>query len=79
MNFSQALECVKNGMKISRSGWNGKEQYIEIGFECGYRNFDGVYIAANSQCLVFHGTSGCQVGWCASQGDMLASDWIARW
>lgn len=26
--------------------------------------------------LVFHGTSGVQVGWLASQADMLAEDWV---
>lgn len=28
MNFSQALESLNNGSKVSRSGWNGKSQFV---------------------------------------------------
>ena len=30
MNFGQALEEMKNGKKVARQGWNGKNQYIEL-------------------------------------------------
>jgi len=28
MNFGQAIEAMKNGQKVSRSGWNGKNMFI---------------------------------------------------
>lgn len=28
LNFGQALEALKAGKKVSRSGWNGKEMFI---------------------------------------------------
>lgn len=28
MNFSQALEIIKTGKLLKRSGWNGKNQYV---------------------------------------------------
>lgn len=28
MNFSEALESLKNGWRVSRSGWNGKGQFV---------------------------------------------------
>ena len=28
MNFGSALEALKGGMKVSRSGWNGKGMYV---------------------------------------------------
>ena len=30
MNFGLALEKLKKGNKVKRSGWNGKDQYIEL-------------------------------------------------
>jgi hypothetical protein len=28
MTFSQAIECLKNGMRVARIGWNGKGMFI---------------------------------------------------
>ncbi|MED1407680.1 DUF2829 domain-containing protein, partial [Bacillus mycoides] len=28
MNFGQAIEAVKNGEKIARRGWNGKNMFV---------------------------------------------------
>ena len=28
MNFSQALDLLKEGKKLKRSGWNASDQYI---------------------------------------------------
>ena len=30
MNFGQALECLKNGEKVCRKGWNGKGMWIVL-------------------------------------------------
>lgn len=81
MNFSDALNEVKNGKKISRLGWNGKNQYVELASHICYRNSDGLYINVEhdnigNKALVFVGTSGSQMGWLASQSDMLADDWV---
>ena len=79
--FSEAIEAVKKGAKISRAGWNGKEQYIELATRISYVNSRGELINAvhddiGNNALAFVGTSGVQVGWLASQADMLAEDWI---
>lgn len=29
-----------------------------------------------NKAIAFHGTSGVQIGWLASQADMLPEDWI---
>ena len=44
MNFSEALEKVKNGAKAAREGWNGKEQYIELAKCISYVNSEGKII-----------------------------------
>ena len=80
MNFGLALEAAKMGKKIARTGWNGKGQYVEIGTDFAYRTLDdnGVLVAhedIGTNALVFVGTRGRQVGWLASQADMLADDW----
>ncbi len=28
MNFSEALQSLKNGFRVSREGWNGKGQFV---------------------------------------------------
>ena len=80
MNFGLALEAAKMGQHIARRGWNGEGQYVELGRRLIYAAHDGYSVEAQhedigSQALVFVGTRGCQVGWLASQADMLADDW----
>lgn len=80
MSFGLAIEAAKMGKKIARSGWNGKSQYVELATCISYKNADGCEINAEHQsignkALAFVGTSGVQMGWLASQADMLADDW----
>ena len=81
MNFGLALEAAKRGKRIARAGWNGKGQWVELGLNFYYREVYGEVNTAyhediGSQALVFCGTRGRQVGWLASQSDMLAEDWM---
>ena len=80
MDFGKAIEAVKAGKRVSRAGWNGKGQYIELATCVSYNNAAGEIINVNHQALgnnaiAFVGTSGVQLGWLASQADMLAEDW----
>ena len=80
MSFGLAIEAAKKGKKIQRAGWNGKNQYVELATRIGYVNADGVYMnvehkAIGNKAFAFVGTSGVQLGWLASQADMLADDW----
>lgn len=81
MNFGQAIEALKQGKKVARAGWNGKNQYVELATSISYKNANGEIInceheAIGNNALAFVGTSGVQMGWLASQADMLAEDWI---
>ncbi len=83
MKFGEAIEEAKEGRRISREGWNGKEQYVELATNISYINAKGEIInvehdAIGNQALAFVGTSGVQLGWLASQADMLADDWVVR-
>jgi hypothetical protein len=80
MTFGLAIEAAKKGHKISRAGWNGKSQYIELASAISYKNPAGEEIntdhaAIGNKAFAFCGTSGVQMGWLASQADMLAEDW----
>ena len=81
MNFGKAIEAIKEGKKVAREGWNGKSQYIELATNISYVNAEGEVIncehnAIGNKAIAFVGTSGVQMGWLASQADMLAEDWI---
>ena len=81
MSFGLAIEAAKMGKKIARAGWNGKNQYVELGHDFSYTAPGDIpvrpvqHLDIDSQALVFVGTRGRQVGWLASQADMLADDW----
>ena len=80
LDFGKAIQLLKKGKKLQRSGWNGKNQYIELATNISYRNANGEIINVNheamgNKAIAFVGTSGVQLGWLASQADMLAEDW----
>lgn len=79
-DFGQALKYLKRGYRVARKGWNGKKQYIELASGISYQMPDGNIMnceheAIGNKAIAFVGTSGTQMGWLASQADMLAEDW----
>lgn len=75
MNFGQAIEELKNGFMVRRSGWNGKNMHIYLEDENNLfpkspmkRTYAPVICMYTAQGI--H-----QPGWLASQADMLANDW----
>lgn len=81
MPFGLAIEAIKKGKRAARRGWNGKEQYIELAENISYLNRSGEQINAEhkdsgSAAIAFVGTRGVQLGWLASQSDMLSDDWF---
>ena len=81
-SFGEAIKYLKRGMKVARKGWNGKKQYIQLATGIFYKTANGEVIInfehddIGNMAIVFVGTSGVQMGWLASQADMLADDWI---
>lgn len=78
--FGEAISNLKRGKRVQRVGWNGKNQYIELATCISYKNAKGEIInceheAIGNKAIAFVGTSGVQMGWLASQADMLAEDW----
>ena len=80
-SFGDAIKYLKRGLKVKRKGWNGKNQYIELASNISYVTADKEIVncehdAIGNQAIAFVGTSGVQMGWLASQADMLADDWV---
>lgn len=80
-SFGEAIKYLKRGMKVARKGWNGKKQYIQLATGISYKTADGDIVncehdAIGNMDIAFVGTSGVQMGWLASQADMLADDWV---
>ena len=79
--FDEAVKYLKRGFKVKRKGWNGKKQYIQLATGISYKDASGDVIncehdAIGNMAIAFVGTSGVQMGWLASQADMLAEDWV---
>lgn len=79
--FGDAIKYMKRGLKVKRAGWNGKDQHIELASCISYLSPDGVvtncdHASIGNNAIAFVGTSGVQMGWLASQADMLAEDWM---
>lgn len=68
MDFSRALELLKQGRRLTRGNWNGKGQWIELQKPNAYSKMMKAYI-------FIHPVDGCLVPWVASQTDLLADDW----
>lgn len=80
-SFGEAIKYVKRGMKVARIGWNGKKQYIQLATGISYKTTDNEIVnceheTIGNMAIAFVGTSGVQMGWLASQADMLAEDWV---
>lgn len=62
-SFGAAIEYLKRGRKVSRAGWNGKNQYIQLASAISYKTPDGEIVncehdAIGNQAIAFVGTSG---------------------
>lgn len=75
MNFGHALELLKKGAAVSRSGWNGKGMFL---FLIGAGTITHPALEAERPALPYIAMStvnGFVVPWFASQADLLAEDW----
>ena len=89
LSFGEALTAIKNGLKVARSGWNGKGMWIALGLGAPKLSADMFWNPHSKQHAIDNGGSAdvdpyiimktasgsiC-MGWLASQADMLANDW----
>ena len=79
MNIGEAIQALKAGKLVAREGWNGKNMhlYLEDGHMMPVRG--GVYAGSkriyDPVICMFTAKGTHQLGWLASQADLLAEDW----
>jgi len=84
MNFSEALVRIRNGSRLARQGWNGKDMFLFLvpgsTFEVNRPPLLGIYPAGtqiNYQPHIDIKTAdGRIVPWVAAQSDLLGEDWV---
>lgn len=84
MNFGEAIQSLKDERWVRRSGWNGKGMHLYLE-DALYRSMPRADVKGKvtysdqgkyEPCIVmFTAQQKHQLGWLASQADMLADDW----
>lgn len=85
VNFSQALDCIKNGLCMKREGWNGKDQFVFLvhgsQFEVNREPLNTIFEMGTKVTYRPHIDMKYQDGsvgvWLASMGDIMADDWVS--
>lgn len=83
MNFSEALDAIKAGGRVARSGWNGKGMFVFLvpGSVFKVNREPLLSILGEGTEVRYRGhidmrtADGMIVPWLASQTDLLADDW----
>lgn len=90
MSFGHALEAMKLGHKVARTGWNGKGMWIAISCDgmktVPAENFWSPHAKAHAEAqkgtavvlpsvIMKTADGSILMGWLASQTDMLSEDW----
>ena len=70
-DFGWAIRMLKDGHRVQRKGWNGRNMYVFMrsgkGYIKGHPELPHLCMkTADDKCCV---------GWLASQSDMLGEDW----
>jgi hypothetical protein len=69
MEIGEAIHALRNKRKVCRSGWNGKDMYLELQVPDAHSKMTAPYVymkTADNQL----------VPWLCSQTDLLATDWM---
>lgn len=75
MNFSEALNFMRLGGLMRRSGWNGKGMSVGIHQPKPHEHATKPYLFIEYPKGHTAYPEGCRVPWLASQTDLLAEDW----
>ena len=77
-DFSDALMWLKDGRRVARAGWNGKNQFVVL-VEPGFYDVGcstGAKAGALQPFLALKNAQDMfQPGWIPSMGDLMATDW----
>lgn len=68
MNFGEAIQELKRGNRVCRTGWNGKGMWLELQTPDANSKMTLPYIYMKT-------AQDDLIPWLASQTDVLAEDW----
>ena len=69
VTIGHAVDALRCGRRVSRKGWNGPDQYLELQVPDEHSKMTLPYIYIRT-------VQGDLVPWLASQTDILALDWV---
>lgn len=83
-DFGWALDKLRQGYKVGREGWNGKNMFLflvqDSQFKVNRAPLRGIYPEGTEITYQSHidmkTAQNTVVPWLASQSDMLADDWV---
>ena len=75
LNFGGAIEALKQGKRVARSGWNGKGMWLLMQVPDAHSKMTLPYIFIEYPAGHAAYPNGSRVPWLASQTDMLSDDW----
>lgn len=73
MDFGEAIKALKEGRKVQREGWNGKNMWIEFNDPDWVGKHSTIRQHAFITLILSNGEF--QPGWNASTPDILSEDW----
>lgn len=80
LKFGDAIEALKQGKKVCRSGWNGKGMWLKLIGKLDWtvteNHLDDVVGLVGLPWIGMKTADNCFVPWLASQTDVLAEDWV---
>ena len=83
LSFGQAIDAIRNGELVTRSGWNGKGMFIFLvqgsTFNVNRSPLNAIFTEGTEinylPRIDMRTADGSIVPWLASQADLLSSDW----
>ena len=90
LSFGDALIALKQGKKVARSGWNGKDQYVVAQAQTTTTDAAKIWNPHNKAhaeklggqidvapyCTLKTAQDTLAMGWVPSTGDLFANDWV---
>lgn len=68
MKIGEALEAMRDGKRVARSGWNGRGMWLALQAPDAHSKMSLPYVYMST-------AQGDLVPWLCSQTDLLAEDW----
>lgn len=69
MNIGEAVKEMRNGKRVCRSGWNGRNMWLKLQVPDAHSKMGLPYVYMFT-------AQGDLVPWLCSQSDLLADDWM---